>query len=98
MKQTTLQIRTEQEKINAIRICLPAKDRSLEQELAEYVDVLYRKYVPASVRDFIEKSDHREQVERRMARRKAVSGESGFGGADTREKTEDAAEGDCEGL
>ena len=85
MKQTTIQIRTEQEKINAIRICLPAKDGSLEQELADYVDVLYRKYVPASVRDFIEKSDHREQVERRMARRKAVSDDPSSGGSGTAE-------------
>ena len=54
MKQTTIQIKTEQEKINAIRICMAGKDGGLEQELTEYVDALYKKYVPATVREYLE--------------------------------------------
>lgn len=85
MKQTMIQIKTEQEKINAIRICMTGKDGGLEQELTEYVDALYKKYVPAAVREFIEKSDHQEQVTRRVARRKPVSGDQNNEGVDTAE-------------
>ena len=82
MKQT-IQIKAEQKKINAIRICMSGKDGSLEQELTEYVDSLYKKYVPASVREFIEKSDEQEQTSRRVTRRKPVSGVQDGGGTDT---------------
>ena len=61
------------------------------------------KYVPQAVREYIEKADAEAgegstSPSRRVTRRKPVSGESESGGTDTREKTEDAAEGDCEGL
>ena len=55
MKETTIQIKTEFEKVNAIRICMNGKGGSFEQELADYVDALYKKYVPQAVREFIEK-------------------------------------------
>ena len=42
MKQTTIQVKTEQEKINAIRICMAGKDGGLEQELTEYVVIQSR--------------------------------------------------------
>ena len=85
MKQTMIQIKTEQEKINAIRICMTGKDGGLEQELAEYVDTLYKKYVPSAVREFIEKSDHQEQVARRVTHRRPVSGDQSNEGTDTAE-------------
>ena len=85
MKQTTIQIKAEQEKVNAIRICMTGKDGSLEQELTEYVDSLYKKYVPASVREFIEKSDAQEQSARRVTRRKPVSDAQRKDGTDTAE-------------
>ena len=51
------------------------KGGSFEQELAEYVDTLYKKYVPQAVREFIEKADEQEQTAaRRVTRRKPVSG------------------------
>ena len=75
MKETTIQIKTEFEKVNAIRICMNGKGGSFEQELAEYVDTLYKKYVPQAVREFIEKADEQEQTAaRRVTRRKPVSG------------------------
>ena len=85
MKQTTIQIKTEQEKINAIRICMTGKEGGLEQELTEYVDALYKKYVPAAVREFIEKSDAQEQPVRRVTRRKPVSGDHSEDGTSTAE-------------
>ncbi len=83
MKQTTIQIKTEQEKVNAIRICMTGKDGSLEQELTECVDALYKKYVPAAVREFIEKSDAQEQSAHRVTRRKPVSRDQSKSGTDT---------------
>ena len=83
MKETTIQIKTELEKVNAIRICMNGKGGSLEQELTDYVDTLYKKYVPQAVREFIEKADEQEQqASRRMPRRKPVAGEVASGKTD----------------
>ena len=85
MKETTIQIKTEFEKVNAIRICMNGKGGSFEQELADYVDALYKKYVPQAVREFIEKADEQEQsAARRVTRKKPVSGTDTDGGTETR--------------
>ena len=85
MKETTIQIKTEFEKVNAIRICMNGKGGSFEQELADYVDTLYKKYVPQAVREFIEKADEQEQTaSRRVTRRKPVYGSVTEGGTETR--------------
>ena len=87
MRETTIQIKTEFEKVNAIRICMNGKGGSFEQELTEYVDTLYKKYVPQAVREFIEKADEQEQdTPRRVTRRKAVSGTDTDGGTETRDE------------
>ena len=85
MTQTVIQIKTELEKANAIRIYLSGKDTDFERELTEYVDALYKKYVPAQVREFIEKADALESdgdnrlQSRRVTRRKPVNGEPDSG-------------------
>jgi hypothetical protein len=85
MKETTIQIKTEFEKVNAIRICMNGKGGYFEQELADYVDTLYKKYVPQAVREFIEKADEQEQTAaRRVTRRKPVYGPATEGGTETR--------------
>lgn len=85
MKETTIQIKTEFEKVNAIRICMNGKGGSFEQELADYVDALYKKYVPQAVREFIEKADEQEQTTvRRVTRRKPVNGPVAEDGTETR--------------
>ncbi len=85
MKETTIQIKTEFEKVNAIRICMNGKGGSFEQELADYVDALYKKYVPQAVREFIEKADEQEQpAPRRVTRRKPVYGPVAEDGTETR--------------
>ena len=85
MKETTIQIKTEFEKVNAIRICMNGKGGSFEQELAEYVDTLYKKYVPQAVREFIEKADEQDQTAaRRVTRRKPVYGPVEEDGTETR--------------
>ena len=85
MKETTIQIKTEFEKVNAIRICMNGKGGSFEQELADYVDALYKKYVPQAVREFIEKADEQEQTAaRRVTRRKPVYGPATEDGTETK--------------
>ena len=85
MKEITVQIKTEFEKVNAIRIYLTGKDMDLERELTDYVDALYKKYVPAQVREYIEKSDSLEldaddkSLPRHAARRKAANIEAESG-------------------
>ena len=81
MRKATLQIKTESEKVEALRIFLSEKDGNVEAELADYVDVLYKKYVPATVREYIEKTDAKEKENgdgkrRRVAARKPVCGDS----------------------
>lgn len=69
MKDTTiLQFKADKNKVSAIQICLADKNVSVESELTEYIDVLYKKYVPQSVRDYIEKSELAEQAERQNRR------------------------------
>ena len=89
MTQTVIQIKTELEKANAIRIYLSGKELDLERELTDYIDALYKKHVPAQVREYIEKADSLEldadinPPPRRAARRKPVSGADGNGGTDS---------------
>lgn len=88
MTQTVIQIKTELEKANAIRIYLSGKEMELERELTDYIDALYKKHVPAQVREYIEKADSLEQDEdnkslpRRAAHRKPVSGADADGGTE----------------
>lgn len=89
MKETVIQLRTEQEKITALRIYLAEKEGGIEKELTDYVESLYRKYVPANVREYIEKVDAQEgetasSPPRRVPRRKPVSADLPDDGTDTR--------------
>ena len=69
MKDTTiLQFKADKNKVSAIQICLADKNVSMETELTDFIDVLYKKYVPQSVRDYIEKMELAEQTERQNRR------------------------------
>ena len=68
MKETVIQFRADQSKVNAVRIFLADKSVDIESELADYIDVLYKKYVPQAVRDYIEKSEQTSQEENREKR------------------------------
>ena len=54
MKQATVSIQIEQEKLRAIQFYAGKKDSSLESELEEFTEKLYEKYVPAQTREYIE--------------------------------------------
>ena len=54
MKQATLQIKYNEEKLNAIRQYMDKKDAKLQNELEEVIQKLYEKYVPMPVREYID--------------------------------------------
>ena len=54
MKQTTVQISFEAEKLNALKQFMGLKDADLTAELNGLMDRLYEKYVPHSVRLYID--------------------------------------------
>ena len=54
MKQTTITIKYDEEKLNAIRQYMAKKDADLEAELTDVLLKLYEKYVPQAVRVYIE--------------------------------------------
>lgn len=54
MKNATITIQVEQEKLNAIRFYAGKKDSRIEAELEEFIDKLYEKYVPTQTREYIE--------------------------------------------
>jgi hypothetical protein len=53
MKKKTITISYEEERLAALLLYLPQKNKSLEQELTKSIDTLYDKTVPANVRDYI---------------------------------------------
>ncbi len=57
MKPTTIEFEFDDSKLEAINIFLKEKDSTLTDELAHFMDSLYKKYVPQSVREFIEKKE-----------------------------------------
>lgn len=54
MKQTNIQISYDEDKLNATKLYLSQRGLNFNNELAELLDSLYRKHVPANVRDFLE--------------------------------------------
>ena len=92
MKPTTIQFEYDDAKLEAIRICLADKQTDLNHELEAFMESIYKKYVPAPVRDFIEKKEEMAPMEepklvrRNVSPRRTVSGEKTVDGADTRDE------------
>ena len=92
MKPTTIQFEYDDARLEAIRICLADKQTDLNHELEAFMESIYKKYVPAPVRDFIEKKEEMAPVEepktprRTISPRRAMSGEKAVDGADTRDE------------
>ena len=62
MKKVTVTAACEQEKLRAIQFYLAKGNTSLEAELDRFLERLYKKYVPAQTREYI---DSREGAEER---------------------------------
>lgn len=57
MKKETITVGMDAEKLRATKRYMGKKDADLEQELCDQLQRLYEKYVPASVREYIDESD-----------------------------------------
>lgn len=54
MKKTSVSIMYDDEKLNAVKLYMSQRNLDFKEELEKSVDVLYTKYVPANVREFID--------------------------------------------
>ena len=57
MKQTTIQISFEEEKLKALQRYLSKKDLHLEEQMLLALRQLYEKHVPAAVREYLDDKD-----------------------------------------
>lgn len=93
MKPMTIEFSFDDAKLDAINIFLKDKNATLSEELDRFMDALYKKHVPQSVREFIEKKeaeDSKASPPQRPTRKKpnadrnAVLGEENDGGINAR--------------
>ena len=64
MKQATIQITFEEEKLRALRRYIAKRDSTLEAELQKATQRLYEKVVPAAVQEYISDGEQEEFVRR----------------------------------
>jgi len=57
MKKTTVTVPYDDEKLSAIKLFLSKKNLDLEKELVSCMDSLFKKFVPAEVRNYLELKD-----------------------------------------
>lgn len=62
MKLSAIQVKFETSKYQALKRYAAKKEVSLEQELEETLNRLYRKLVPPDVREYIEEGEEMEKV------------------------------------
>ena len=73
MKPTPIQFEYDDAKLEAITICLSDKQTDVTKELEAYMEVLYKKFVPVQVRDFIGKKEELTPKEEPKAPKRNVS-------------------------
>ena len=56
MKKEVINIQMDSEKLRAVKRYMEKKDADLEKELGDSLQKLYEKYVPATVREYIDES------------------------------------------
>ena len=54
MKQKTIQVSFDDERLDAVRMFLEQRGIRIEDEMCNYIEVLYNKYVTQGVRDYID--------------------------------------------
>ena len=64
MKQATIQITFEEEKLRALRRYIAKRDSTLEAELQKAAQRLYEKVVPAAVQEYIRDGEKEEAARR----------------------------------
>lgn len=70
MKKTTISISFEDEKLAATRRYMSKKNIDLDKELAEQVERLYEKYVPANIQEYIAEREDEETSSPSVKRKK----------------------------
>ena len=60
MKKETIAISLEAEKLRAIKKYMEKKEADLQAEMADQLQKLYEKYVPANVREYIDEREDEE--------------------------------------
>ncbi|OLN30104.1 DUF6103 family protein [Desulfosporosinus metallidurans] len=73
MKKAMIQIKFDEERLNAIKQYMSKKDASLDTELDDVMQKLYEKHVPAPVREYIENRDSEEQEKQKRPTRPSTS-------------------------
>ena len=71
MKKVNITVACEQEKLRAIQFYLAKGNTSLEVELDRFLDRLYKKYVPAQTREYIDSMEGAEERPRAKLERPA---------------------------
>ena len=61
MKKVTVTAACEQEKLRAIQFYLAKGNTSMEAELDRFLERLYKKYVPAQTREYIDSMEGTEE-------------------------------------
>ena len=107
MKKTSIEFSFDDAKLEAINIYLKEKNSKLSEELDHFMDSLYKKHVPQTVREFIDKKESESLTAplppSKPTRRKptsstnAASSEESQPKATNQEDTEKADVGDREG-
>lgn len=85
MKQATVTIKYEEEKLNAIQQYMEKKDANFDAELNEVMNRLWEKYVPQPVRDYIDNRDGGERPVRAERGTRAAAGRNA-GSVSSRER------------
>ena len=71
MKKVTVTVACEQEKLRAIQFYLAKGNTSLEAELDRFLERLYKKYVPAQTREYIDSMEGTEEPASSVSEREA---------------------------
>jgi hypothetical protein len=77
MKNATVTVSFDAEKMGAIKQYIGKKDSELQSELDDFMEKLYEKYVPAPVREYIESKQSEPEEKPKRPSRAATSQEIG---------------------
>ena len=72
MKQATIQITIEEEKLRALRRYIAKRDSTLEAELQKAAQRLYEKVVPTAVQEYISDCEQDEPIMRKPQKKPEV--------------------------
>lgn len=76
MKNATIAVSFDEEKLAAAKLYLAQKDMRAEEELGKAMEALYLKYVPGNVREFIEMKNKLERPKKMRTAKESVQEES----------------------